>query len=154
MRIGELAKVTQTQVETIRYYEREGLLPESARTAGNYRVFTDSHIDRLAFVRHCRGLDMTLDEIKILLTFKDAPEANCAQVNHLLDEHIGHVAARIKELNGLERELKILRETCRASQEASQCGILSQLSARSRQAHDAGPRRVHIAGSHSLKGHN
>ena len=89
MKIGELAKATHTQVETIRYYEREGLLPETARTEGNYRVYDSAHVDRLSFIRHCRGLDMTLDEIRVLLRFKDSPHENCAQVNDLLDEHIG-----------------------------------------------------------------
>jgi Cd(II)/Pb(II)-responsive transcriptional regulator len=88
MKIGELAKAAHTQVETIRYYEREGLLPETARTDGNYRMYAEEHVDRLSFIRHCRGLDMTLDEIRVLLRFKDAPHENCAQVNDLLDEHI------------------------------------------------------------------
>jgi len=60
MKIGELAKATHTQVETIRYYEREGLLPETPRTEGNYRVYGSEHVERLSFIRHCRGLDMTL----------------------------------------------------------------------------------------------
>ena len=74
MKIGELAKAAHTQVETIRYYEREGLLPETARTDGNYRMYAEEHVDRLSFIRHCRGLDMTLDEIRVLLRFKDAPQ--------------------------------------------------------------------------------
>ena len=77
MKIGELAKAAHTQVETIRYYEREGLLPETARTDGNYRMYAEEHVDRLSFIRHCRGLDMTLDEIRVLLRFKDAPHGLC-----------------------------------------------------------------------------
>jgi len=106
MKIGELAKATHTQVETIRYYEREGLLPETARTEGNYRVYGNEHTDRLSFIRHCRGLDMTLEEIRVLLRFKDSPHENCADVNDLLDEHIGHVETRIKELKSLQRNSK------------------------------------------------
>ena len=120
MRIGELAKAAQTQSETIRYYERQGLLPEAERSHANYRVYSARHIQRLAFIRHCRTLDMTLGEIRTLLHFKDAPEENCAEVNGLLDEHIGHVAVRI-------RELKALREQCVSSQTAADCGILSSL---------------------------
>lgn len=152
MKIGELAKATHTQVETIRYYEREGLLPETARTEGNYRVYGDAHVDRLSFIRRCRGLDMALDEIRVLLRFKDSPHENCAQVNDLLDEHIGHVAARIKEIKSLERQLKALRESCREAQQASQCGILSELSAAPRQAHTSIARAGHVHGAHSLKG--
>ena len=152
MKIGELAKATHCQVETIRYYEREGLLPETVRTEGNYREYGDEHVDRLSFIRNCRGLDMTLDEIRVLLRFKDSPLENCADVNDLLDEHIGHVAARIKELKVLERQLKTLRENCRESQQASQCGILSELSTASPQDHESTTRLGHVHGAHSLKG--
>ena len=103
MKIGELAKIAQTQTETIRYYEREGLLPEAARTDANYRIYDESHVQRLAFIRHCRSLDMTLAEIRTLLEFKDAPAGSCADVNTLLDEHISHVATRIRELKALEK---------------------------------------------------
>ncbi|PLX76186.1 MAG: Cd(II)/Pb(II)-responsive transcriptional regulator [Azoarcus sp.] len=152
MKIGELAKAAHTQVETIRYYEREGLLPETPRTECNYRVYGSEHVDRLSFIRHCRGLDMTLDEIRVMLRFKDSPHENCGEVNALLDEHIGHVAARIKELKELERQLKTLRENCRESQQASQCGILSELSTASPQDHESTTRLGHVHGAHSLSG--
>ena len=152
MKIGELAKAAHTQVETIRYYEREGLLPETPRTEGNYRVYGSEHVDRLSFIRHCRGLDMTLDEIRVMLRFKDSPHENCGEVNALLDEHIGHVAARSKELKELERQLKTLRENCRESQQASQCGILSELSTASPQDHESTTRLGHVHGAHSLSG--
>lgn len=127
MKIGELARLTGTQVETIRYYERECLLPETARTEGNYRIYGESHAERLSFIRNCRSLDMTLDEIRGLLRFKDSPAENCAAVNTLLDEHIGHVANRIRELRQLERHLKGLRELCQEAQDAGHCGILNEL---------------------------
>ena len=85
MRIGDLAESTGTAVETIRFYEREGLIPAARRAENNYRVYTDAHVERLAFIRHCRNLDMTLDEIRTLLRFKDAPTRNCGDVNALLD---------------------------------------------------------------------
>jgi len=115
-------------------------------------VYGSEHVDRLSFIRHCRGLDMTLDEIRVLLRFKDSPHENCAQVNDLLDEHIGHVAARIKELKALERQLKTLRENCRESQQASQCGILTGLSTASLQDHVSATSMGHVHGAHSLKG--
>lgn len=114
-------------METIRYYEREGLLPAPARTAGNYRLYSDAHIERLLFIRHCRSLDMTQDEIRTLLRFRDAPEENCGQVNTLLDAHIGHVAARIAELKNLEKQLKALRRQCEYDRTAKDCGILNEL---------------------------
>lgn len=128
MKIGELATATSTQIETIRYYEREGLLPNPGRTAGNFRIYEDAHAERLSFIRHCRGLDMTLVEIRQLLHFKDAPQEYCGEVNDLLDAHIGHVVARIRELRTLEKELKALRECCREALQAASCGILSALS--------------------------
>jgi Cd(II)/Pb(II)-responsive transcriptional regulator len=131
MKIGELAHHTGTQIETIRYYEREGLLPEAARTEGNYRIYGEAHAERLRFVRNCRSLDMTLDEIRVLLRFKDSPAENCGTVSELLDEHIGHVVARIRELRLLERQLKELRELCRETSIAGSCGILNELSRKS-----------------------
>jgi Cd(II)/Pb(II)-responsive transcriptional regulator len=128
MKIGDLSKLTQTQVETIRYYEREGLLPEPNRTEGNYRIYGDSHAERLAFIRNCRSLNMTLDEIRQLLRFKDDPASDCGDVNALLDAHIGHVADRIRELRSLEKQLKSLRERCCETQTAANCGILCELS--------------------------
>jgi len=128
MKIGDLAKRTDTPVETIRFYEREGLLPAPARTAGNYRSYAEVHAERLSFIRHCRGLDMALDEIRALLHYKDHPQDDCTEVNALLDEHIGHVAQRIRDLKALERQLKALRASCHQSRDTAHCGILNQLS--------------------------
>lgn len=145
MKIGELAKAARTQSETIRYYEREGLAPQVARTDANYRVYDESHVERLAFIRHCRSLDMTLGEIRTLLHFKDAPSENCTEVNGLLDEHIGHVATRIRELKGLEKELKALRQQCASGHAAADCGILSGLEKAARQQSERPAERGHAA---------
>jgi Cd(II)/Pb(II)-responsive transcriptional regulator len=128
IKIGELARLTGSQVETIRYYEREGLLPTAARSDGNYRLYDDAHVEQLQFIRHCRSLDMTLDEIRHLLAFRTEPEKNCGDVNELLDRHIGHVGSRIIELQALEKQLKKLRSLCRRTQKAKDCGILQSLS--------------------------
>lgn len=127
MKIGELARATGSRIETIRFYEREGLLPAAERTEANYRIYTEAHVQRLAFVRHCRSLDMALEEIRVLLHFKDSPGEDCGAVNALLDAHIGHVADRVQELQKLEQELRRLRSQCQAIQSAAQCGILSEL---------------------------
>jgi Cd(II)/Pb(II)-responsive transcriptional regulator len=128
MKIGELARSTGTPVETIRYYEREGLLAAPGRTDGNYRVYSASQAERLSFIRHCRALDMSLDEVRVLLRFRDAPEQNCAGVNALLDEHIEHVARRVDELQALESQLQKLRAQCSKAETALECGILGELS--------------------------
>jgi Cd(II)/Pb(II)-responsive transcriptional regulator len=127
IKIGDLAKRTGSQIETIRYYERQGLLPEPARSEGNYRLYGPQHIERLQFIRHCRSLDMSLEEIRILLSFKDSPDESCNVVNHLLDQHIEHVANRIRELQALQKQLKNLRNLCHASQPAKDCEILQSL---------------------------
>ena len=147
MKIGELAQATQTPVETIRHYEREGLLPPAPRSEGNYRIYDRAQAERLAFIRHCRTLDMTLGEIRVLLRFRDAPGEDCGDVNALLDEHIGHVAARIRGLKQLERQLKALREQCPVVQDAGHCGILSGLAQAAAAPADQRP-SGHVSGSH------
>jgi Cd(II)/Pb(II)-responsive transcriptional regulator len=127
MKIGELAAVTGTPIETIRYYERDGLLPPPARSEGNFRIYDETHLGRLTFVRHCRALDMNLDEIRVLLKFRDGAQGDCGEVNALLDEHIGHVQARIRELRSLDKDLRALRDLCKEAQDPSRCGILKGL---------------------------
>ncbi len=127
MKIGELAKLTDCQVETIRYYEREGLLPEPARSDGNYRLYTQAHVERLTFIRNCRSLDMTLEEIRSLLSLRDSPQDQCESVNALVDEHIQHVKARIDGLLVLQAQLLDLRQRCGEGPDIEQCGILQRL---------------------------
>ena len=126
MKIGELARLTDTQVETIRYYEREGLLPAPARTEGNYRLYTQTHVERLSFIRNCRSLDMTLEEIRSLLQLRDSPQDQCESVNALIDEHIEHVNARVASLQLLQTQLMDLRRRC-ADGTTDHCGILERL---------------------------
>ncbi|OYY67249.1 MAG: Cd(II)/Pb(II)-responsive transcriptional regulator [Burkholderiales bacterium 28-67-8] len=147
MRIGHLSAATGTPVETIRFYEREGLIPPAQRSDNNYRVYTAAHAERLAFIRHCRNLDMALDEIRSLLRLRDAPPEDCGEVNHLLDEHIGHVAKRIRELRALEKDLKALRARCSSPHPIDECGILNQLDSVAAQGSKVATHR-HIRGSH------
>jgi len=128
IRIGELARLTQTTVETIRFYEKQGLLPAPPRSDGNYRVYGESHIERLRFIRHCRTLDMALDEVRTLLQHREAPSEDCGDVNSLLDEHIHAVEVRIDALTQLKRHLMRLREQCATTAPAADCGILRALS--------------------------
>jgi Cd(II)/Pb(II)-responsive transcriptional regulator len=127
MKIGDLARRTGCPVESIRFYEREGLLPEPARTAGNYRLYGRDHVERLSFIRNCRLLDMTLDEIRQLLHIRDNPQGDCLATHALLDDHIAHVAERITELQRLERDLKVLRRACRTAEADTKCAILAEL---------------------------
>lgn len=153
MKIGELSTASSTPIETIRYYEREGLLPTPARTQGNFRIYEPPHLERLQFIRYCRGLDMSLDEVRVLLRFKDQPSGDCANVNALLDEHIGHVSRRIKELRSLEHQLKELRLRCGAVQAADQCGILAGLAAASQDPAAVTPAAKEQSHLRSVHGH-
>ncbi len=143
--IGALAQRLDCQTETIRFYEREGLLPPPARSSGNYRLYGTAHVARLGFIRRCRSLDMTLDEIRALLQLCDKPTANCAQVGAVLDDHIQHVADRIVSLRALERQLRQLRLLC--AQESDGCSILKELAQRRGGARPP-TRRRHVPGAH------
>lgn len=114
-------------------------------------MYGKSHVNRLQFIRNCRSLDMTLDEIRRLLTFHDAPEEDCGEVNLLLDEHIGHVAGRISELKKLQRQLKELRTLCRETQAAKDCAILQSLAKPQEKkecAHGGRHRKTRLAQTH------
>lgn len=153
LKIGELATRTGCPVETIRYYEHERLLSAPVRSNGNYRIYGKAHVERLSFIRHCRSLDMALDEIRTLLRFRDAPQENCDGANQLLDEHIGHVAARIADLNILARQLKSLRRQCGEAKAARDCGILNKLGqTKAVTATSNGRSSGHVRGSHPRGG--
>lgn len=127
VKIGELASAAQCTVETIRYYEKEGLLAEPTRTSANYRSYGAVHLERLRFIRNCRALDMTHDEIRTLLLLAEQPASDCGGVNKLLDEHISHVDTRITELIQLKQQLCELRQRCQQEQAMDACGILQGL---------------------------
>lgn len=123
MRIGELAAQAACDVQTVRFYEREGLLEEPKREASGYRNYEDKHLTRLNFIRHCRSLDISLPEVKQLLEFAARPENCCSQADDLLDRHISLVARRVQELKALQRQLIALRRTCNGDGQHA-CAIL------------------------------
>jgi Cd(II)/Pb(II)-responsive transcriptional regulator len=134
MQIGELAQVAQTTVETVRYYEKAGLLPETTRTAGNFRVYGPAHLERLRFIRNCRALDMSHEEIHTLLNLADQPAAGCGAINAVFDQHMAHVDERIRELLHLKDQLASLRQRCQSEQGVDACGILQGLAAMATEA--------------------
>lgn len=129
MRIGQLAVAASCQVETIRYYERERLLPPPLRSGGNYRLYDGAHLDRLAFIRHCRSMDMPLADVRRLLHFRDAPDENCSEVNRILDTQISRIGERMAQLQALESHMLALRSHCNQNLAARDCGILKGLGA-------------------------
>lgn len=128
IKIGELAKRVDCPAETIRFYEKEGLLPQPFRSGGNYRLYGEEHVERLRFIRHCRTLDMALDDVRVLLKYRDMPREDCARVNALVDEHIEQIEVRMEELMQLKQHLIVLRKKCKAIKPAQSCGILQALS--------------------------
>ena len=112
MRIGELAASADCDVQTVRFYEREGLLEEPQRETSGYRRYDARDLTRLNFIRHCRSLDIPLRHISQLLDLAVVPDQSCAQVDELLDGHIARVKQRIRALRALEKQLVALRQTC------------------------------------------
>ncbi len=127
MRIGELAKLSGCDVETVRFYERETLLDVPAREANGYRNYTETHLVQLNFIRHCRSLGIGLPEVRILRSFQARPELACEEINQLIDRQIGRIHQQVETLRLLERQLHALRDTCHATQSASECGIMRNL---------------------------
>ncbi|WP_417567579.1 Cd(II)/Pb(II)-responsive transcriptional regulator [Marinobacter sp.] len=128
MKIGELANATAVPAETIRYYEKIGLLPEPDRDNSGYRSYRPGHLERLLFIKRCRNLDMAQDEIRELIRLAENPEADCSEVDALLARHLTHVRERLKELSSLEETLVQLQEACSDSRTVRECGILGGLS--------------------------
>ena len=129
MRIGELARHSGCSVETIRYYEAEGLLAAVRRSASGYRDYQPADSERLIFIRHCRALGMTLAEIRQLLSARDQPQSSCALVNQLLDEQLAKVEEQLVALTSLRQLLQQLRSSCNTTASSASCGILQQLAA-------------------------
>jgi Cd(II)/Pb(II)-responsive transcriptional regulator len=127
MHIGKLGQTIGVDIETIRYYEKTRLLPPPARQTNGYRVYGKPHVERLAFIRHCRALDMSLADVKRLLDFVARPAADCSDVDRLIDEQLIRVRARLKSLRALERQLAVLRRQCEVKRTTAECGILNEL---------------------------
>ncbi|TFL19464.1 MerR family transcriptional regulator [Jannaschia formosa] len=124
--IGTLAKRTGTKVQTIRYYEQIGLLPEPGRTEGGQRRYGDTDLDRLAFIRHARQLGFTLEATRELLDLSDNPDRSCAEVDVIAHRQLKEVEVRISRLEALRKELKrMLRECSRDT--VSDCRVLEVL---------------------------
>ncbi|OWY39737.1 MerR family transcriptional regulator [Xenophilus sp. AP218F] len=127
MLIGELARQTGCEVETIRYYEREGLLSSPQRSASGYRRYTAEQLGELNFILHCRSLGMSLADIRTLSAFKSDRTQACDEVNHLIDQQIGKVHQQVEALRLLEQQLLSLRDKCHDRHTIADCGIVQTL---------------------------
>lgn len=131
-RIGEIAKRCGVSTANIRYYEAQGLLPEPPRSDGDYRLYSEADVHRLRFIRLCRALDMSLDEVRTLVALDLNNKSDCVTARAALDAHLRHVRERLSELRSLERDLRGLRERCDGSDD--QCHIIEALHARADEA--------------------
>ncbi len=127
MRIGELARATHTGVDTIRYYERIGLLPPAQRSANGYREYSETHREQLAMARECRALDMPLADIQRLLAAISQPEQACREIDELVAHQLAQVQQRLKALQTLETRLLALQASCGKPLRTAECGILKAL---------------------------
>ena len=126
LNIGALSRATGTKVETIRWYERVGLLPAPARSAGNYRTYGEAHLGRLSFIRRARDLGFSLDQIRTLLDLAEDRERSCDAVDVIASEHLEDVDRKIADLQALRRELDSLIGQCRHGKVA-ECRIIEAL---------------------------
>ncbi|HWK47499.1 MAG TPA: helix-turn-helix domain-containing protein [Stellaceae bacterium] len=125
--IGDLAEATGTKVETIRYYERIGLLTDPGRTSGNFRAYGAEHLARLSFVRRSRDLGFSLEVVRDLLKLADERDRDCMAVDAIARGHLAAVEHKIADLGALARELRDLIDHC-GHGTVAECRIIEALS--------------------------
>jgi DNA-binding transcriptional MerR regulator len=126
MKIGELARASNTKVETIRYYERIGLLPAPPRTAGSYRDYSATHASRLSFTRRARDLGFSIEQIRALLDLANHTQQSCEAVDVIAQAHLAEVKRKVATLTALRRELESIIGQCRRGTIAD-CRIVEAL---------------------------
>jgi Cu(I)-responsive transcriptional regulator len=125
--IGHLGKATGTKVETIRFYEKTGLLPMPARTEGNYRAYTADHMNRLSFIRRARDLGFSLEQVRELLTLSDDRSRSCSAIDAIATGHRLEIKRKIRDLQALKAELdNLIDQCCRGT--VAECRIIETLS--------------------------
>ena len=125
--IGELARATGTKVETVRWYERIGLLAAPARTGGNYRAYGREHLDRLSFIRRARDLGFSLDQVRDLLRLSDQRDQPCEEVDRIARAHMAQVESKIADLQALGGQLQQIIGQC-GHGTVAECRIIGALS--------------------------
>lgn len=123
--IGALGKATGVNIETIRYYERIGLLPAPDRTAAGYRQYGAAHIRRLSFIRKGRELGFQIEAIRALLRLAEHPDNPCQDINRLASDHLVEVERKIEELERLRDALRTMSQCC--GETVAECRIIDAL---------------------------
>jgi Hg(II)-responsive transcriptional regulator len=124
--IGQLAKETGTNIETIRYYERRGLIPEPPRRESGYREFTPQYVERIRFIKQAQTLGFTLREISELLAVADGKPA-CKDIRKFAEDKVADIEARIHDLQKMKMVLNDLIKRCLGKREISECPIVESL---------------------------
>lgn len=127
IRIGELAERGGVNLQTIRYYEREELLPAPPRLASGYRIFPDSAVRRIRFIKRAQELGFSLAEIRELLTIQIDPRKNCSDVQRLAVAKVVNIEEKIRTLNAMKRVLNALTRNCNGRGPVSECPILESI---------------------------
>ena len=126
--IGELSQLTQVNIETIRYYEKIGIIPHPPRNSSGYRIYSTPHLERLSFVRRSRELGFSQPEVRKLLTLVDEHKYTCAEVREITATHLSTVRSKIKDLRKLEKALANMVSECDGG-DIPDCPIVDTLSA-------------------------
>jgi DNA-binding transcriptional MerR regulator len=127
MPIGTLSERTGVKVETIRYYEQAGLLPEPERSEGNQRRYGKAHLERLAFIKHGRDLGFSVEAIRALLTLSDRPTMPCDEAHAIASRHLADVRSKIARLRSLESELERISSCCSGGVPVADCQVIDAL---------------------------
>jgi MerR family mercuric resistance operon transcriptional regulator len=125
--IGELARQANVHVETLRYYERRGLIPKPQRTVSNYRVYSPENLRRVKFIKQAQGLGFSLKEINKLLALRATPRARCADVRRYATHKIEDIDAKIRSLARMRKTLEKLLDECSSKGPVTHCPILESL---------------------------
>lgn len=130
MKIGELSKKSGLSADTIRFYEKSGVIQRASRTPGGYREYSAENVATIEFIVHCRALDIPLSEIRKLLHVRSGSSKSCREVNSVIDEQIRNLRERLRELKSLEKNLTELRSVCNQELDPKDCRILQSLQKR------------------------
>jgi MerR family mercuric resistance operon transcriptional regulator len=144
--IGTLSDRTDCKIETIRYYERIGLMPRTARSEGGHRLYGGEHVKRLGFIRRSRELGFTLDQIRALLRLVDGRRYTCAQVKRITVSHLEEIHRKVADLRTIERVLKDMAAQCDGGA-VPKCAVIDALF-----EHGSGAGRTRKAARRNLNG--
>ncbi|GEA67052.1 MerR family transcriptional regulator [Acinetobacter pittii] len=125
--IGQLSKKADIPIDTIRYYEKVGVLDRIQRSENNYRVYTEQTLADLLFIKHCRELNISLSDIKTLKEMKTQPKQACTEIDNLVDKYLKEVSEKIERLLLLKESLIDLKQHCSTNRTVDECGILREL---------------------------